>query len=106
MDVPTTSSRSERFCHSDQTPSRQAPHSDLWLYFSCYDESHTISQSIESVEGSFWHGILHRQEPDPGNAAYWFRRVGSHPVFPELQEAAAELNVAGLFPLGKTWDPF
>ncbi|MGH9723070.1 MAG: hypothetical protein ACRD8O_22900 [Bryobacteraceae bacterium] len=63
--------------------------SGLYLYFSCLDESHTISQDILSVEGSFWHGILHRQEPDAGNASYWFRRVGAHPVFPALREAAA-----------------
>ena len=35
-------------------------------------------------EGEFWHAILHRQEPDPGNAAYWFRRVGQHAVYPEV----------------------
>jgi hypothetical protein len=74
----------------------------LYLYFSCMDESHKISQDIDSPEGSFWHGILHRQEPDPGNAAYWFRRVGAHPVFPALRAAAAETGVD----FGARWDPF
>src|SRR5262245_27691672 len=58
---------------------RRAPEaalSGLWLYFSCFDESHSISQDIPTAEGGYWHGMLHRQEPDPGNAAYWFRRVG------------------------------
>jgi len=74
----------------------------LYLYFSCLDESHTISQGIESAEGSFWHGIMHRQEPDAGNAAYWFRRVGKHPVFPALRDAAEGLE----YPAGSAWDPF
>ena len=76
--------------------------SGLYLYFSCMDESHNLSQSIETVEGSFWHGILHRQEPDPGNAAYWFRRVGTHSIFPKLREEALVLGVD----FGPRWDPF
>ncbi len=65
--------------------------SGLWLYFSCFDECHTVCQDLETPEGSFWHGILHRQEPDASNAGYWFRRVGSHPVFPRIHAAAAEI---------------
>src|SRR5215208_1132858 len=58
--------------------------SGLYLYFCAYDESHSLSQDISSPEGSFWHGIMHRQEPDPDNAGYWFRRVGNHPTFPAI----------------------
>ncbi len=76
--------------------------SGLFLYFSCLDEAHTIAQEIHSAEGSFWHGIMHRQEPDAGNAAYWFRQVGKHPVFPELR-VEAERN---RFYTGPEWDPF
>ena len=78
--------------------------SGLWLYFSCFDEAHQIAQDLATAEGSYWHGILHRLEPDPGNAGYWFRRVGAHPVFPALRDAAAEL--AGSFHPGDRWDPF
>ncbi|MDX2149734.1 MAG: hypothetical protein SFV54_03300 [Bryobacteraceae bacterium] len=86
-------------------PGARAPEaalSGLWLYFSCLDESHSVSQSITTAEGSFWHGIMHRQEPDPGNAAYWFRRVGRHPILPALCEEAASLG----YPSGEAWDPF
>lgn len=85
----------------------EAAYSGLWLYFSCLDESHSLSQEIGTKDGSFWHGIMHRQEPDPGNAGYWFHRVGTHPVYPLIAEAAAKL--AGEVPeaqfrVGSEWD--
>ena len=64
--------------------------SGLWLLAGDLDRSHTISQSIDSPEGSFWHGIMHRREGDYGNAKYWFRRVGSHPVFDALAGSDSE----------------
>ena len=73
----------------------------LFLYFSCLDDCHSIAQDIADAEGSFWHGILHRQEPDPGNAAYWFRRVGAHPIYPRLHAEAAKLGLD----FGPRWDP-
>jgi hypothetical protein len=63
----------------------------LWLRFDFFEEAHAISQDLPTTEGSYWHAILHRREPDPGNAKYWFRRVGRHPVFELLREAAARL---------------
>ncbi len=80
----------------------------LWLYFSAFEECHEIVQNVASAEGSFWHGIAHRQEPDAGNAAYWFRRVGGHAVFPELRDRADQ--IAQSYPecglqVGRRWDP-
>ena len=81
----------------------------LWLYFSCFDESHEIVQDLNSPEASFWHAILHRQEPDPENSAYWFHRVGEHPVFQDLLVAAQDIVArhpdAG-FGIVPKWDPF
>jgi hypothetical protein len=40
----------------------------LWLRFNCLDESHAVSQGLDTPEGAFWHAVLHRREPDPANS--------------------------------------
>ena len=81
----------------------------LYLYFSCRGEAHEVAQSDSSVDGSYWHATVHRQEPDAGNSSYWFHRVGHHPVFPALGERARSIEAAhpeaGLH-LSGAWDPF
>jgi hypothetical protein len=74
----------------------------LYLYLSCWDDAHAASDVVENPDGYFWHAIVHRQEPDPGNAAYWFRRVGAHPIFPNLGAEAADRG----YRAGLAWDPF
>jgi hypothetical protein len=64
----------------------------LWLYHDFLDESHKISQDIDTPTGSYWHAIMHRREPDPSNSKYWWRRVGSHPVLQQLVEQAPSLG--------------
>lgn len=81
----------------------------LWLYFSCFEECHKVAQDLHSAEGSFWHAILHRQEPDSGNSAYWFRRAGTHPLYSTLFAAAEEIvsrYPEAEFRPGANWDPF
>ena len=88
-------------------PNSRAPEaalSGLYLYFSAIDKAHEVAQSVESPDGAYWHGIVHRQEPDPSNARYWFRRVGSHPIFAELAKFAARFPRAQM-PLNGRWDP-
>src|SRR5687768_16281564 len=34
----------------------------LWLLHDFLDESHTISQGLNSPTGSYWHAIMHRRE--------------------------------------------
>ena len=83
--------------------------SGIWLLHHFLDRSHTISQDISSSTGSFWHGIMHRREPDYSNAAYWFRKVGNHEVFLNLASPESpfysEAVEGGLIVDGQ-WDPF
>ncbi|MBI1375046.1 MAG: hypothetical protein GC159_20195 [Phycisphaera sp.] len=74
--------------------------SGVWLLHNFLDESHTISQDIHTPTGSYWHGIMHRREPDYSNAGYWFHKVGQHPVFGQLGVQTADLT-------GRAkWEPF
>src|SRR4051794_32062104 len=63
----------------------------LHLWNDSLSDSHTISQGIDTATGSYWHGIMHRREPDYNNAKHWFQRVGDHPVFAELYAEALEI---------------
>jgi hypothetical protein len=80
-----------------------------------WDASHDAAQKAddqgERACSAYWHGIAHRREPDAGNAAYWFRRVGKHPVFAPLAAAAGPLlekggdsGVAGRLISGNGWN--
>ena len=80
----------------------------LWLYFSCFEEAHSLIDTPKTSTGEYWHAILHRQESDPGNSAYWFRRVGKHPVYANLAASARDIlkRYPGTeFRVGQ-WDPF
>jgi hypothetical protein len=84
----------------------------LWLFHDFLDESHVISQDLDTAEGSYWHAILHRREPDYANSKYWVRRISVHPIFGELGKEAAALAEQFGVPAGceylarqTTWDP-
>lgn len=96
----------------------EAIKSGLLLWNDALDESHTISQGLMNQTGSYWHGIMHRREPDYPNSKYWFRQVGTHPIFSALRECALERFKAtpnpsdALADIGKTiasqenWDAY
>ncbi len=69
----------------------------LWLLAGDLDRSHTLSQSIESSDGSYWHGIMHRREGDYFNAKYWMRRCNGHPVTEQLKRQVSQYRDALLF---------
>lgn len=101
---PGTPERSVHVALRDFDPDRDLPQpivnpdaaralqSGLWLNYDYLDESHSLSQEIDTVEGSFWHAIMHRREPDAFNSKYWWRRVSSHPVLDQLREQAPALG--------------
>jgi hypothetical protein len=70
----------------------------LWLWHNFLDESHAISQELHTPNGSFWHAIMHRREPDAWNSKYWWQRVGPHPVVQGLIEQAPSLGYAYVNP--------
>ena len=77
LDVPTSSLFGQPVRNAEMAA---GCHAALWLRHDFLPESHRLSQKIGSLEGSYWHGIMHRRVGDFGNAKYWFRRVGEHPV--------------------------
>jgi len=113
--APCSSEEAQRILKAS-TPAHLFPGSEeaeaamagLWLYFSCFEEAHELANNCTSAEGHLWHAIVHRQEGDSGNAAYWFKKAHTHPIYSELSTEAAKILVRyprAEFRVGH-WDPF
>jgi hypothetical protein len=72
-------------------PSRLALAAGLLQILDAWDASHTAAQEADDLgersTAAYWHLIAHRREPDAGNALYWARRVGRHPIHAPLAES-------------------
>lgn len=77
---------------AEDGPYSRSIKSGLYLWNDSLDASHELSQDIHNATGSYLHGIMHRMEPDYSNAKYWFRQVGDHPIYEELQKRLAEAS--------------
>ena len=81
-----------------------------------WDASHAAAQEADDLgehsTAAYWHMVAHRREPDAGNALYWARRVGRHPIFEPLAEDARPLleaqgiaSLADRLTPGGAWSP-
>jgi hypothetical protein len=98
-------------------PARLALAAGLLQVHDFWDASHGAAQEADDLGerswSAYWHGVGHRREPDSGNASYWFRRVGRHPLFGPLAEAAlprleehGDPALTARLVGGGAWDPF
>ena len=65
-----------------------------WAARGDWNRAHEIAQSVETADGAWVHGYLHRKEGDHGNADYWYRRAGRRRPNTSLDEEWAGIVAA------------
>ena len=71
-----------------------------WQRKGDWDKAHGAAQSDNGAEAAWVHALLHRQEGDLSNAAYWYRRADRE-VRTDTLEAEWEAIVTELLPEGR-----
>jgi hypothetical protein len=51
-----------------------------------WDRAHQCAQADNGADGAAVHAYLHRKEPDPANARYWYNRSGRTPAGGSLEQ--------------------
>jgi hypothetical protein len=51
-----------------------------------WDQAHACAQADPGRDGAAVHAYLHRKEPDPANARYWYNRAGRAPATGSLED--------------------
>jgi hypothetical protein len=99
-------------------PEVAALQAGLLLFNDRLEMCHRTAQSIEGEAGGlgdYWHGLMHRREPDYTNTRYWFNKIGRQSMWGELERrvdlrlSAAGASAAGWrerLLAGGRWDPF
>lgn len=77
----------------------------LYLLNGDWELAHKTSQAAKSAQGSHWHALVHRHEPDYPNAKYWYHKVGESPVYEILHAAADKAGKLHLVAPAGRWDP-
>ena len=89
------------------SPDFVALRAGLYQWYDALEVSHGYSQDAQHCgrnrSADYWHGIMHRREPDYSNSIYWYRHVGDHPVFFDLLQHSQ--NISANMSHAAVWDP-
>lgn len=58
----------------------------ILLWHDHWEAAHERVQESQTPDGWLVHALVHRREPDPWNAKYWWRRTGSHRALRTLSQ--------------------